>query len=52
MLITAKLKEKERIINERNFEIITNMYKKGFNFETILEIVNLSVDKIKEILKL
>lgn len=59
MLITALNNEKQRLKKEgevlgaivKEAEIITNMYKKGFNFETISDIVNLSVDKIKEILK-
>ncbi|MFN8576944.1 MAG: Rpn family recombination-promoting nuclease/putative transposase [Candidatus Sericytochromatia bacterium] len=46
--IEGKIEGKE----ERNFEIITNMYSKGFSFDTISDISNLSVEKIKNILKI
>ncbi|MFN8577007.1 MAG: Rpn family recombination-promoting nuclease/putative transposase [Candidatus Sericytochromatia bacterium] len=56
MLVTAINNEKQKLINigrnEEKIELITNMYKKGFNFELISDIANISIDKIKEILKL
>lgn len=56
MLVTAINNEKQRLKNEgkeeKLVEIITNMYNEGFDFNIISKISNLSVEKIKELLKL
>jgi len=42
----------EKGIEKKEVEIVISMYNKGFNFELISDISNLSIEKIKEILKL
>ena len=50
--IKGKIKGKIEGKQERNFEIVTNMYNEGFNIEVISKISNLSVEKVKEILNI
>lgn len=56
MLVTTINNEKQKLINigiEKNqIEIINNMYNEGFDFSIISKISNISIEKIKEILKL
>lgn len=56
MLVTTINNEKQKLINigieKKEAEIITNMYNEGFDFSVISKISNISIEKIKEILKL
>lgn len=56
MLVTAINNEKQKLRNEgkeeNQIEIVTNMYKKGLNMNDIFNFTNISIEKIKEILKI
>jgi hypothetical protein len=51
MLVTAKSKEKERILKERDFQIAKKMYLKDMKIDVISEITGLTEKEIKAFLK-